>query len=527
MSSSSSFTPPAQHLTEDEVKRRFVPFLREFYKNRYEPMPNSVAVELDNVSREGWVADGKISFRKSDGAAFVCTYEATSRDKAEEVKYQLNTRYLLWDCAAFGLVCAALVYAFFYQTNFAWLAELRLAGNLGLILGVGLIGFFGWYFIMQGWRKYRYIYAIQQFKQYFADEQWVALAEDVFPAPNDPYLLELRNQCVYHGIGLALVPFDGPIRKLIDPSRLGIFGKDRKMTEWVTRAEWYQAFSQNVGNMAARRPKAPDALTALWNRIYRPIHYLIADPLKRFFRRSPKKQGSEAATAYTRFMSAQGVQKWIASLALLLTTLLCWNVLTISDDRIADLKELQLRKNGKNPEDLYGPQIEEEIIPDDGEPTGVPKQYPIPKNRRLASDEEEENTINLSGDEEEDDESEPAATKPSKTKSATKPKPPAKPVVKSLDGCSILQKTDAGWLVQDNAFQDKSLAEARARLISSKGIECYWAAQECLMPGRQGWLVWIGKPHSSKTAATTAVENHKKAFQRYGIQNGKFWVRAR
>jgi hypothetical protein len=522
MSSQTPFIPTTHSLTEDEVKRRFVPFLREFYKNRYEPMPNSVAVELDNVSREGWVADGKISFRKSDGAAFVCTYEATSRDKAEEVKYQLNTQYLLWDCAAFGMVCAALGYTFFYRSDFTWLAELGVAGNLGLVLGVGLIGFFGWYFVVQNWRKYRYIYAIQQFKQYFADEQWVALAEDVFPAPSDPYLLELRNQCVYHGIGLAIVPFDGPVRKVIDPSRLGIFGKDRKMTQWVTRAEWYQAFSQNVSNMAARRPKAPDALTALWNRIFRPVHYLVLDPLKRLFRSKPV---GHTSAAYTRFMSAQSVQKWITALAFLLTSLLCWNVMTISDEKIADLKDLQLRKNGKNPEDLYGPQIEGEIIPADGEPTGVPKQFPISKKQQL--EEEDGNTIDLSGDDDEEENEEETPVKRRVTKPATKPKTALKPVVKNLDGCALLRKTDVGWLVQDNAFQDQSRAEARAKLISSKGIECYWADQNCLMPGRQGWLVWMGKPFPNKTSATEAAENYKKAFQRYGISNGKFWVRAR
>ena len=85
MQGSQSFIPNHSSLTEDEVKRRFMPFLRDFYKNRYEPSPNTVSVELDNVSKEGWVADGKITFRKADGSPFICTYEATSRDKAEEV----------------------------------------------------------------------------------------------------------------------------------------------------------------------------------------------------------------------------------------------------------------------------------------------------------------------------------------------------------------------------------------------------------------------------------------------------------
>ena len=398
MQESQSFIPNSSSLTEDEVKRRFMPFLRDFYKNRYEPMPNSVSAELDNVSKEGWVADGKITFRKSDGTPFVCTYEATSRDKADEVKYRRNIKYLRWDSAAFGMVCAAFAYVFFFETNFIWLVERKAVGNFGLLLGTGIIGSFAWYFIMQGWRKYRYIFAIQQFKQYFADEQWVAIAEDVFPSPNDPYLLELRNQCVYNGIGLAIVPLDGMVRKIIDPSRLGIFGQDRKMTQWVTRAQWYQAFSQNVEQMASRRPKAPDALTVIWNKVFRPIHYLVVDPFKRNIWGNISKPIGQTSGAYTQFMQAQGVQKWVAFLAFVLIVPLFWRVVTFSDEKVADLKDLQLRPNGINPEDQIGYLSPNEHIPGDGIPTGVPKQYPVARDKKFQDEDNVHLGLNTQSD---------------------------------------------------------------------------------------------------------------------------------
>jgi hypothetical protein len=387
------------NLTEEEVKRRFVPFLRDFYKNRYEPISNTVTVELDNVSKEGWVADGKLTFRKPDGSPFICTYEATSRDKSEEVKFRLNYRYFLWDCAAFALICCALAYSYAFETNLLWLVELKLTGNIGMLSGVALIGFFVWYFTMRSWRKYRYIYAIQQFRQYFADEQWVALAADVFPAPTDPYLLELRNQCVYNGIGLAIVPNEGPIRKIIDPSRLGIFGKDRRMTEWITRTHWYQSVAQNMGAAVTNRSKVPDPFTKLLNSAYRPVHYLVFDPIKRAFRALMPDLVPKRNDSYARYMRSQSVQKWVAMLALVLIAPLFYRVMTFTADKVVDLKELQLRtETGSNPEDLYGPQIDGEIIPADGVPTGVPKQYPVPKNRKFES---EENTIFLSGSDDE------------------------------------------------------------------------------------------------------------------------------
>jgi len=511
MQESQTFTPNSSSLTEDEVKRRFMPFLRDFYKNRYEPMPNSVSVELDNVSKEGWVADGKITFRKSDGSPFVCTYEATSRDKAEEVKFQLNVYYLLWDCAAFGMVCAALAYGFFFKTNLLWLVELKIVGNFGLLIGIGMIGFFCWYFIVQSWRKYRYIFAIQQFKQYFADEQWVAIAEDVFPSPNDPYLLELRNQCVYNGIGLAIVPYEGMVRKVIDPSRLGIFGKDRKMTQWVTRAEWYQSFSQKVEKMAASRPKAPGTITAFWNKLYRPFHYLVLSPFKRNIWSVLHKPIGQTSSAYTRFMSAQGVQKWVAFLAFLVTALLFWNVATFSDEKVLELEGLELRPNGVNPEDQVGYLLETELVPGDGEPTGVPKQYPIAKNKKF---QDEENTINLSGDDEEYTGNESEEPKPKS----------AKPSGKASDPCSIF-KTGRGWFVQDNSFMEKASAINRAEELLARGIPSRWVSQTCIAENRSGWLVWLGELYPTEAAATKAAEDFAKAFQRYDLKNGRFWVR--
>jgi len=517
MQGSQSFTPNSYSLTEDEVKRRFMPFLRDFYKNRYEPVANSVASELDNVSKEGWVADGKISFRKSDGAPFVCTFEATSRDKVQEVKYQLNYHYFLWDCAAFSTVCAAFAYVFFFETDLVWLVELKAIGNIGLLFGTAIIGFFSWYFSMQGWRKYRYIFAIQQFKQYFADEQWVAIAEDVFPAPNDPYLLELRNQCVYHGIGLAIVPHEGLVRKVIDPSRLGIFGKDRKMTQWVTRAEWYQAFTQNVSSMATKRPQVPNELTVLWNRIYRSFHYLVVDPFKKNIWSFISKPFGQTSSAYTRFMGSQGVQKWVGFLMLVVIAPLFYRVLTFTDAKVVDLKELDLRPNGVNPEDQAGYLVEGEFIPSDGEPTGVPKQFPVSRDKKF---ENEDNTIQLS----EDDESEARAIPPKKT---SKPKPapkPSKPIAKASDPCTIL-KTKSGWFLQDNSFPDKEQALNRAQELRKRGITCQWAAQNCIAEGRTGWLVWLGDLYPTQAAANTASMNYSKAFKRYGLKNGKFLVR--
>lgn len=504
-------------LTEEEVKQRFIPFLKDFYKRRYEPMPNSMVVELDNVSAGGIVADGKMTFRKEDGSLFVCTYEATSRDKVEEVKYQLNLSYFLWDCAAFGIMLAAAVYATGYVYNRMWLITLQWAGNIGLLTGVAMIGFFGWHFTMQKWRKYRYIFAIQQFRQYHADEQWVALAEDVFPGPSDPYLIELRNQCVYNGIGLAVVPTEGNVRKLNDPSRLGIYGRDRKMADWVTRSQWYNAMTSTGAPLKKFRQNTPDFLSVWFNKITRPFHYLIFDPLKKYVWGAFSQPFDKTATAYTRFMSAQAMQKLIVFLGLLIIAPLFWKVLHFREVNAADLDELKEWKAGKNPEDQYGYVIDGEPIPYS---TGIQKQYPVSVKPKYVPEDEDVQTINLSGDDEEED-SDP---EPPPQKVAPKKKAAVAPKTVAADPCGLL-KGKSGWIVQDNAFSTKDLATARVAALDKKGIAAQAVPQSCLTTGKSGWIVWLGVVQPSESAARTLASNLQKSLQRAGFTKAKVMIK--
>ncbi len=514
-------------LTENFVKQRFVPFLKDFYRNRYEPLPDSIQVNLDNVSEGGLVADGMITFRKSDGSPFVCTYEATSRDKSEEVKYALNLVYFLWDSAAFGAVCAAVAYAIFYRGQLEWLLDLGWTGNLGLILGVFTIGFFGWYFLMQSWRKYRYIYAIEQFKQYVADEQWVALAEDVFPAPHDPYLTELKSQCVYNGFGLALVPAEGLVRVLNAPSRLRVFGKDRKMVGWVTRAQWYKTMSQNMATMTNYRP--PHAVREFLNKLVRPIQYYVFQPIKKYTWAIASKPFGQTASVYSRFMSGQTVQKWVFGLSLALIVPMCYEILTFSEVDMADLEKLQNWKGGENPEDQRGYVLDAPPIPYDGKPPAIPKQYPVLMDAPIDNDiqtidlsgdsDDDVQTINLSGDDEEEE----ADIKPAKP--APKPKPKPKPATPPAnDPCARLGNKK-GWVIQDNVFSFRENAAARVAAIEAKGISAKSTPRSCFEAGESGYVVWLGNVQATEDAARSTASALEKTLQSVGLKKGKLFLR--
>lgn len=531
--------PPRVALSEDEIKRAFLPFLKQFYKYRYEFRPETLTSELDNVSTEGWVADGLLRFQKDDGAIFTCTYEATSLDKAEEVKFSQNQPYFLWDCAAFGAFATAVLYGILYFSRFKWLVNLQWNGNAGMLLGLFAIGFFCWYFLMRRWKKYRYIYAIAQFKRYFADEQWVALGADVFPAPTDPYLTELKDQCIYNGFGLALVAADGSVRPLVTPSRLGIFGKDRKMTHWVTRTAFYQAMSKNIGTLAANRPKAPDALRVLRNQLWRPVERLVVEPV----RKSIGRPAGQTASAFNRFMDAHTVQKWMFSLAVFATALLLYRVLTFREEsRFGKIDDYKSRELTGNPEDqAYSLDPRDAPVPYVSiDRSGIPKQYPDPpgtypardekppasatRSRAKAPVEEEVSTIDLSSDDEGDT---PTLTisneEPEEEKPAAAPKPrPAQPAPAAPDPCARLRQ---GWFVQDNVFSSRSFADQRIAALKKAGISSAVAPRSCVEKGQSGWLVWLGAPQSKETVARQKAADYEKTLQKAGLLRGPLLVR--
>ncbi|MBU6340776.1 MAG: hypothetical protein KGS48_04720, partial [Bacteroidetes bacterium] len=294
------FSDRSAGMNEAQIEERFVRFLRAFYRDRFEPQPNTIETSFDNLGENGIVADGILRFRKNDGTLFTCTFEASSREKAEEVKFTLNRLYFLWDCAAFGMVCATLALLIAYIVRLNWLVQLHGAGIFGFLLGVGMMGFLSWYFLLRDWKKYRYIYAVQQFKQYAADEQWIAIAHDVFPSPLDPYLQELKNQCIYSGFGLAIVSPDAETRVLAAPTRLKLYGEDRRIIHWITRAQWYQQMTGNTGDKI--EIPVPNAWKAMINLIRRSFKYYIMDPVQPAIQRILGRPMAQTATVYTRFM---------------------------------------------------------------------------------------------------------------------------------------------------------------------------------------------------------------------------------
>jgi hypothetical protein len=521
---------PLGTLDEDAVKRRFIPFLKDFYRHRYEPVPGSMEVRFDNISQEGLVADGILQFMKPDGQKFICAYEATSKAKTEEVTYTTNINYFLWDCAAFASVATAVIYLANYVTQLPWLIALSWTGNIGLITGIWMISFLGWYFTMRQWKKYRFIYAIAQFDRYEADDQWVALAEDVFPAPTNPYLIELKNQCIFRGYGLAVVPADGPVRVLVAPSRLDEFGKNRKVVEWFTEQQWYQKVQ------TVTRYRSTGGISALGTKIMQPIQRLLANPLKKYTGNVFHKPLDYTTTAYTQWMSGRVIQKWIFLAGLVLVLPFMQKVLTYRATEIDDLSPRRAIL-GKNPEDipndLYLSDVEP--VPYRRDITGVTKQFPEKntsentewptqtRQQTAGIEEEGVQTISLSGND--DPAPEKLATASTVPKKKTTIKKATKPMVYAgPDYCSLLRR-NSGWILQDNAYATKENANLRSTAIQGKGITAVSVAHSCIEKNATGYIVWVGGIYPDESKAKAAQRSYEATMKRGKIYRNKLIIK--
>ncbi|MEL6926056.1 MAG: hypothetical protein AAFO94_18590, partial [Bacteroidota bacterium] len=194
------------NLSEDRIKTIALRFLKGYYKFR--PRMGETQVRKDMQARGGIIIDGILKYKDDKNKEFLATVEATSVDKIEEVKYTVQWHLMFWDGLAFSLMMVAFLKSFAYESNMFTIKHIGLWANVGILLGSVMLLWMLYFLIFRFFSRYRYIYAVEQFKRYHADEQWIAMAEDVFNNPENPYLKELKHQCVYNGFGLVMIDTD-------------------------------------------------------------------------------------------------------------------------------------------------------------------------------------------------------------------------------------------------------------------------------------------------------------------------------
>ena len=229
-----------EHLTEEMIKRVTRRFLKSYYRFRKRPLENQTQTYLDLRTETGIIADVAYAIAPDDQSAFWATAEATSKDTREEVSFSVQKKLLWWD----GVATATLLTAFFlgwaYSAGlwsvFTWgwpVSILSISAAVVVLTGLFYLSFFRL-------QRYRYIYAIEQFKRYHVDEQWIAVGEDVFEGMDDIYLEELKHQCVANGFGLITVDRKLEAFPLITPAREELFARKRSMVRFFQEKEWLQ-----------------------------------------------------------------------------------------------------------------------------------------------------------------------------------------------------------------------------------------------------------------------------------------------
>lgn len=193
-------------------------FLKGHYKHR--SRSGETYARIDMQGEGGIIADGYLKFTEGEEQSFLSTFEATSFESREELFYVPRNRKLNWDSWSLALLFTAACLIVAHSKKFYPVLEYNFFLTVigGGIITVAFYFIYKYLFRTFSIGRYRYIYAVEQFKKYFADEQWIAFGEDVFPNQDDKYFKELKRQCLKLGIGLIIVNRNLNCRFVATPS---------------------------------------------------------------------------------------------------------------------------------------------------------------------------------------------------------------------------------------------------------------------------------------------------------------------
>lgn len=228
-------TSQLDFLTEKIIQKVTLGFLKNYYKYRPRMLKEPTVTSLDMRTEGGIIADGFYQFKTPNGKDFLATFEATSYHTKKEVTYKKQKNILTWDGFAIASILTTFLFSYGFVYNHFTIKEL---GAWLTLAAIGLcIFFFTMMFRLIGasFSRYRYIYAVEQFKKYHADEQWIAIGHDVFESSLDKYLKELKRQCVYNGFGLLAVDKKFDPQVLITPARQELFDGKRKKRQFAKK----------------------------------------------------------------------------------------------------------------------------------------------------------------------------------------------------------------------------------------------------------------------------------------------------
>lgn len=216
-----------KHLSEQQLAAIGLNYLRGHYNNYLHQL--SVIIEPEQKAFQGIIIDGSLTIPLPNGNKHVATIEASDLEKKNEVTYVILRRKKWMDAFAFGsvmtffwLLLDHIFDIFFHHITDGFWSKLAAATGL-------LLFFMLFYYIVFGKRlRYYYIYAVEQFKRYFADDQWIILSGALWNYLDFDDRNMLKRQCVKYGLGLLKAEEDGTVEMLIDAAKYDVLEGTRK-----------------------------------------------------------------------------------------------------------------------------------------------------------------------------------------------------------------------------------------------------------------------------------------------------------
>lgn len=234
-------------LTEKVVTRIALTFLKRHY--RFMPRSSDTQISSNVTTGDGIVADGYLAFRRDEHESdkvFTATVEATDYMNREELRYSIYWQLLAIDSLTGALVLLALGSGWAHIRGAPsvypagpWLSAVVLLGAAVAVAAIIAV-------VLRPLRRYHYIYAIEQFKRYHADEQWIAFAWDVFHSTQSKYYRELRSQCIAYGFGLIEVDRDKHVKLHLAPTKVDVFTGQRRVRQFRLQQDLGKAVREGV-----------------------------------------------------------------------------------------------------------------------------------------------------------------------------------------------------------------------------------------------------------------------------------------
>lgn len=228
-------------LSENTIKQITLGYLKSFYSHRPRSAQALTVTGMDMRGEDGVVADGFIRYGLKDGTFFNATFEATSYETKDEIIYRPRHFHSFWDALVVVSLLIPVLFSIAHISDYYPLVADNNEAffNRMVVLHLGILGTVLFFIsIFRHLPRYRNIHAIEQFKQYHADDQWVAYGYDVFDGTKKKYKKELVHQCTKYGFGLIEITPQRKPKLVIAPSRAENFVPKKAFLGLLPHAQW-------------------------------------------------------------------------------------------------------------------------------------------------------------------------------------------------------------------------------------------------------------------------------------------------